>query len=79
MSDKKIPILVPAELDYREANELACLRFHYDLGTPTELPAAGNLFTGLTLEQAKDTVTFLQKYIDRVELSREYHSRTQKH
>lgn len=67
MSKKEVPIYTPAELEYVEFNHLACLRFHYDLPSPHNLPANGELFTGLTLEQAKDTVAFLQHYIQRTE------------
>ncbi|MCT8345177.1 hypothetical protein LG003_20600 [Photorhabdus kleinii] len=68
MSKKEVPIYIPAELEYIEANHLACLRFHYRLKPPHKLPKDGQLFTGLTLEQAKDTVKFLQGYIQRAEL-----------
>ncbi|WP_208950121.1 hypothetical protein [Rahnella sp. ChDrAdgB13] len=69
MSQKEVPIYIPAELEYLVANDLACLRFHYHLASPTKLPEAGELFTGLTVEQAKDTVTFLQQYIAKAELA----------
>lgn len=69
MSNKEIPIFIPAELEYIEHNQLACLRFHYHLEKPSELPVAGELFTGLTLEQAVDTVQFLQGYIQRARLA----------
>ncbi|EMX2854982.1 hypothetical protein [Yersinia enterocolitica] len=69
MPRKEVPIYIPAELEYLVANDLACLRFHYHLATPTKLPEAGELFTALTIEQAKDTVAFLQQYIAKVELA----------
>ncbi|MGL5421928.1 MAG: hypothetical protein ACRDAJ_03040 [Serratia fonticola] len=64
MSKKEVPVY---ELEYIEFNHLACLRFHYRLPSPHKLPKAGELFTGLTLEQAKDTVAFLQQYIQNTE------------
>ncbi len=67
MSKKEVPIYTPAELEYIEFNHLACLRFHYHLPSPHKPPKAGDLFTGLTLEQAKDTVVWLQGYIQRTE------------
>lgn len=67
MSKKEVPIYTPAELEYIEFNHLACLRFHYRLPSPHKLPKNGELFTGLTLEQAKDTVAFLQRYIQHTE------------
>lgn len=67
MSKKQVPIYTPAELEYYEHNYLACLRFHYRLPAPHKVPKGGDLFTGLTLEQAKDTVAFLQKYIAHTE------------
>ncbi|EBG6405047.1 hypothetical protein HPR01_004063 [Salmonella enterica] len=66
-SPKRVAVITPTELEYVEINNLACLRFHYDLPFPYELPVAGDLFTALTLEQAKDTVIFLQTYIHRAE------------
>ncbi|WP_261154155.1 hypothetical protein [Serratia ficaria] len=79
MSQKQVPIFIPAELDYVEANDLACLRFHYHLKNPAELPNAGELFTGLTIEQAKDTVAFLQNYIQRAKSSPHHASKSQSH
>ncbi|WP_323640901.1 hypothetical protein [Pectobacterium polonicum] len=70
MSTKEIPVIIPAELEYQVHNGLACLRYHYHLKQPAQLPIAGDLFTGLTLEQAKDTVAFLQTYIEREELKK---------
>ncbi|WP_075686618.1 hypothetical protein [Serratia marcescens] len=67
MSKKEVPVYTPAELEYIEFNHLACLRFHYRLPPPHKLPKNGELFTGLTLEQAKDTVDFLQRYIQHTE------------
>ncbi|EKN4030611.1 hypothetical protein ACHZG4_001719 [Yersinia enterocolitica] len=72
MSNKAIPVIIPAELEYREHNHLACLRFHYHLEDPSQVPQAGELFTGLTLEQAVDTVQFLQEYIQRARLASGY-------
>ncbi|HFS7358540.1 MULTISPECIES: hypothetical protein [Enterobacter cloacae complex] len=69
MSNKEIPIFIPAELEYYIANNLACLRFHYHLAQPNQIPAADEVFTGLTVEQAKDTVAFLQQYIAKAELT----------
>lgn len=69
MSNKEIPIYIPAELEYYIANNLACLRFHYHLAQPNKVPAADEVFTGLTVEQAKDTVAFLQQYIAKAELT----------
>ncbi|ELQ0048635.1 hypothetical protein R2D02_002874 [Salmonella enterica] len=66
---KKVAVITPAELEYVEINYHACLRFHYHLSPPHKLPRAGDLFTALTLEQAKDTVTFLQDYIQRTEIA----------
>ncbi|CAI2484785.1 hypothetical protein BMF90_14240 [Serratia sp. OLHL2] len=79
MSQKQVPIFIPAELECVEANDLACLRFHYHLKNPAELPIAGELFTGLTLEQAKDTVVFLQNYIQRAQISQSLSSKNQTH
>lgn len=67
MSKKEVPIYTPAELEYIDFNHMACLRFHYRLQSPHKPPKAGDLFTGLTLEQAKDTVAWLQGYIQRTE------------
>lgn len=69
MSNKQVPVIIPAELEYVLHNHLACLRFHYHLKDPATLPAAGDLFTGLTVEQAKDTIQFLQTYIERETLA----------
>lgn len=66
-SHKKIPVIIPAGLDYVEFNGLACLRFDYRLPSPHKVPRGGDLYTALTLEQAKDTVTFLQNYIQHTE------------
>jgi len=79
MSEKKVPVIIPGELELREFNHLACLRFHYHLPNQEKLPAADELFTGLTLEQAKDTVEFLQAYIQREETIRSAGSPNQKH
>ncbi|BDB47088.1 hypothetical protein [Escherichia coli] len=68
MSQKEVPIYIPAGLECVTANNLACLRFHYHLANNAKLPEAGELFTGLTLEQAKDLVAFLQEYIVKAEL-----------
>ncbi|HCM64400.1 MAG TPA: hypothetical protein DIT05_17920 [Morganella sp. (in: Bacteria)] len=63
MSKKEIPIFVPAEIDYTVHNHLACIKFNYHLKPPHELPKDGELFTGLTVEQAVDLAAFLQHYI----------------
>lgn len=63
MSVKAVPIIIPASVEYVVANNLACLRFDYDLKQPQELPNAGELFTGLTPKQAADLIVFLQNYI----------------
>ncbi|AYN26561.1 hypothetical protein D8682_05880 [Buttiauxella sp. 3AFRM03] len=68
MSKKIVNIYIPAELEYIEHNHHACLRFHYRLPATQKLPQAGDLFTALTLEQAKETVTFLQQYIEKTEV-----------
>ncbi|KFB99656.1 hypothetical protein GTGU_04095 [Trabulsiella guamensis ATCC 49490] len=69
MTEKKFDIIIPAGLDYRIANNLACLRFDYRLSENIKLPAAGEFFTGLTVEQAEDTIRFLLVYVQKMKLS----------
>lgn len=69
MSKKEIPVFIPAEIECREHNNLACVRFHYDLEQPSTLPKAGELFTALTPEQAADVVQYLQGYLQRVSIA----------
>ncbi|HDF2344634.1 TPA: hypothetical protein PC598_004316 [Morganella morganii] len=69
MSKKEIPIFVPAGIDYTVHNHLACIKFNYHLKPPHELPKDGELFTGLTVEQAVDLAAFLQHYIVSVQSS----------
>ncbi|MBP6518344.1 MULTISPECIES: hypothetical protein [Gammaproteobacteria] len=64
MSKKEVPIFIPAGVEYVIHNQLACIKFDYRLKPPHKLPKNGELFTGLTVEQATDLVAFLQHYID---------------
>lgn len=63
----QIPIFVPAELEYQITDEFACLRFHYNLENNEPLPNGDEMFTGLTVEQAKDTIEFLNNFVVRAE------------
>ncbi|AVE72190.1 hypothetical protein ACLH04_17670 [Enterobacter hormaechei] len=69
MSYEEIPVVIPGEIECRDHNQLACIRFHYHLEKPETLPNAGELFTALTPEQAVDVVRYLQGYIQRVSIS----------
>ncbi|EDT5171034.1 hypothetical protein K9W22_003316 [Salmonella enterica subsp. enterica serovar Durham] len=67
MPHTQIPVYIPAELEYRLTDDFACLRFHYHLENNEPLPNSDQMFTGLTIEQAKDTIEFLQKFVLRAE------------
>lgn len=69
MSQKPVPVIIPGEIECREHNHLACIRFHYHLEQPQTLPNAGELFTALTPEQAVDVVHFLQAYLQRTSIA----------
>lgn len=69
MTDQAVPVFIPGEIECRDYNHLACIRFHYHLEQPQTLPTAGELFTALTPEQAVDVVQYLQGYIQRASLA----------
>lgn len=70
MSYEDVMVYVPMSMDYCECQQLACLRFNYQLEDLAQLPIAGELYTGLTLEQAKIMAAFLDEYIERNEPSK---------
>ncbi|WP_369788574.1 hypothetical protein [Rouxiella sp. WC2420] len=70
MSNEDVLVYIPSSLDCCECQQLACLRFNYQIEDLPQLPTAGKLFTGLTLEQAKVMAAFLDEYIHNTELSR---------
>ncbi|QKE19522.1 hypothetical protein [Citrobacter sp. TSA-1] len=76
MTQKSVPVYTPSELECLSVNNHACLRFHYNLDNDIELPTAGELFTALTLEQAKDLVAFLQQYISKAEIAESLSSKS---
>lgn len=69
MNHEQVPVIIPAEIELREHNHLACLRFHYHLENGEPLPVAGKLFTAITPEQAIDIVRYLQSYIQRAAIA----------
>lgn len=79
MSYEDVMVYVPMSMDYCECQQLACLRFNYQLEDLAQLPTAGELYTGLTLEQAKIMAAFLDEYIERNEPSKLPASVIQKH
>lgn len=79
MSYEDVMVYVPMSMDYCECQQLACLRFNYQLEDLAQLPIAGELYTGLTLEQAKIMAAFLDEYIERNEPSKLPASVIQKH
>ncbi len=79
MSYEDVMVYVPMSMDYCECQQLACLRFNYQLEDLAQLPIAGELYTGLTLEQAKIMAAFLDEYIERNEPSKLPSSVIQKH
>ncbi len=70
MSHEDVLVYIPLSLDYCECQQLACLRFNYQIEDLAQLPIAGELYTGLTLEQAKTLAIFLDEYIQNNESSR---------
>lgn len=71
MTSEQVPVFIPAELECRDFNQLACLRFYYDLPNGEKPPTAGELFTALTPEQAVDLVNYLEGYIHRSNLEQD--------